>query len=83
MAKRWVARGERDADDIPRILAARSRSESGRMAPAQGLFLEEVIYPERFMDPGYVDSSHVDPGYPGPGIAPVIDQVTPPQGETP
>ncbi len=77
-----IGRGERDTDDIPRILAARSRSESGRMAPAQGLFLEEVIYPERFMDPGYVD-----PSYPGPEIAPVIDQVIdqviPPQGETP
>ncbi|MEN8005799.1 MAG: tRNA pseudouridine(38-40) synthase TruA [Candidatus Krumholzibacteriota bacterium] len=60
-----IGRGEREADDIPRILAARSRSASGRMAPARGLFLEEVVYPERLMDPGY------------------IEQVTPPQGETP
>ena len=68
-----MGRGEREPDEIPRILAARSRSASGRMAPAQGLILEEVLYPERFMDPGYVD-----PEYP-----PVIDQVIPPQGETP
>ncbi len=73
-----IGRGERDADEIPRILADRSRSASGRMAPAQGLFLEEVIYPERFMDPGYVD-----PSYPGPETAPANDQGIPPQGETP
>ena len=40
-----IGRGERPADDIPRILAARKRSACGRMAPPQGLFLEEVIYP--------------------------------------
>jgi len=40
-----IGRGERAPDDVPRILASRSRSACGRMAPPQGLFLEEVIYP--------------------------------------
>jgi tRNA pseudouridine38-40 synthase len=40
-----IGRAERPGDDVPRILAARMRSASGRMAPPQGLFLEEVIYP--------------------------------------
>ena len=48
-----VGCGRRDADDIPRILAARSRSAAGGMAPPQGLFLEEVTYPEFLLDPGY------------------------------
>lgn len=68
-----IGRGERSADEIPRILADRNRSASGRMAPAQGLFLEEVLYPERFLDPDFID-----PDYP-----PVTDHVIPPQGETP
>jgi len=50
-----IGRGERRRDDIPRVLAARSRSASGRMAPPQGLFLEEVYYPEQLLDPGFVD----------------------------
>lgn len=40
-----IGRAERPGDDVPRILAAKSRSACGRMAPPQGLFLEEVIYP--------------------------------------
>ena len=63
-----MGRGERGEDDIPRILAARSRSASGKLAPSQGLFLEEVKYPEQFMDPDY-----------NPVIAPAI----PPGGDTP
>jgi tRNA pseudouridine38-40 synthase len=39
-------RGERPQENIPDILAACRRSASGRMAPPEGLFLEEVIYPE-------------------------------------
>lgn len=39
-----VGRGKRSADDIPRILAARNRSEAGMTAPPQGLFLKEVRY---------------------------------------
>jgi tRNA pseudouridine38-40 synthase len=55
-----IGRGERATDDIPRVLAARSRSACGRMAPPQGLFLEEVYYPEQLLDPGYVDPDHTD-----------------------
>ena len=57
-----IGRHERDRDEIPRILEARRRSASGRMAPAQGLFLEEVHYPEQFMDPAYVDPEDINSG---------------------
>ena len=40
-----VGRGLRQPDDIPGILEARDRSRAGRMAPPEGLFLEEVYYP--------------------------------------
>lgn len=46
-----IGRGARPADDMPRILAARDRREAGRMAPARGLFLEEVTYPAHLMHP--------------------------------
>ncbi len=49
-----IGLGERAKDDIPRALAARSRSASGKLAPPQGLFLEEVYYPEQVMDPDFV-----------------------------
>lgn len=45
--------GRHDPRDIPRILGARSRSAAGGMAPPQGLFLEEVTYPEQLMDPDW------------------------------
>jgi len=54
-----IGRGSRPADDMPRILAARDRREAGCMAPARGLFLEEVTYPEHLMtapDPAEGDS---------------------------
>jgi tRNA pseudouridine38-40 synthase len=57
-----IGRHERDRDEIPRILAARSRSASGRMAPSQGLFLEEVHYPEQLMDPTFVDPEDPNSG---------------------
>jgi len=60
--------GERDKDDIPRILAAHSRSASGQLAPPQGLVLEEVHYPEQLMDPDFT---------------PVINPANPPEGDTP
>jgi tRNA pseudouridine38-40 synthase len=41
-----VGRGYRGVEDIPRILAARSRSEAGPTAPARGLFLHSVDYAE-------------------------------------
>ena len=40
-----VGEGTRLPDDIPGILEARDRSRAGRMAPPEGLFLEEVYYP--------------------------------------
>lgn len=39
-----IGLGRRPADDIPRLLAARERSEAGRTAPACGLFLVRVEY---------------------------------------
>jgi len=67
-----IGRGERDKGDIPRILAARSRSASGRMAPPQGLFLEEVYYPEQLLDSGYEGPENGNPE---------IDPVIPPGGD--
>jgi tRNA pseudouridine38-40 synthase len=40
-----VGRGSLALEKIPRILAARSRSEAGPTAPARGLFLHSVDYP--------------------------------------
>ena len=39
-----VGRGERPAEDMPRILSARDRQAAGFTAPAQGLFLWEQVY---------------------------------------
>jgi tRNA pseudouridine38-40 synthase len=39
-----VGRGHLQAEDIPKILARRSRSAAGPTAPARGLFLESVEY---------------------------------------
>jgi tRNA pseudouridine38-40 synthase len=41
-----VARGQLAPAEVPRILAARSRSEAGPTAPARGLFLHSVDYDE-------------------------------------
>ena len=40
-----VGRGHLALEEIPRILAARCRSEAGPTAPARGLFLHSVDYP--------------------------------------
>lgn len=40
-----AGRGHLAVEQIPRILAARSRSEAGPTAPARGLFLHSVDYP--------------------------------------
>ena len=50
-----IGRGARPADDIPAILAARDRRSAGRMAPARGLFLEEVTYPAHLLVPPAAD----------------------------
>jgi tRNA pseudouridine38-40 synthase len=39
-----VGRGRIPVDQIPKILAARSRAAAGPTAPAQGLFLHSVEY---------------------------------------
>lgn len=39
-----IGRGQLKPEDVPRILAARSRSEAGPTAPARGLFLHSVDY---------------------------------------
>jgi tRNA pseudouridine38-40 synthase len=41
-----VGMGHRRPDEIPAILEALNRSSAGKMAPPEGLFLEEVYYPE-------------------------------------
>lgn len=39
-----VGMGQRQAEDMPAILAARDREAAGRTMPAQGLILDEVFY---------------------------------------
>ena len=46
-----IGQGIRPADDIGQVLAARDRSRAGNMAPPEGLYLEEVIYPEIIEEP--------------------------------
>lgn len=41
-----VGRGKLAVEDLPKLLALRDRSRSGPTAPAQGLCLEEVEYPD-------------------------------------
>jgi len=48
-----IGRGRREPDSIPSILAACSRTCAGNMAPAEGLFLEEVHYPAHLLDPAW------------------------------
>lgn len=45
-----VGRGYRRAGEIPAMLAARSRAAAGPTAPARGLFLHSVEYPEDMQD---------------------------------
>lgn len=48
-----IGQGRRSPDDMPSILAARSRARAGNMAPPEGLFLEEVRYPAHLLDPAW------------------------------
>jgi tRNA pseudouridine38-40 synthase len=41
-----VGAGRRHPDDLPVLLAARDRRLAGPTAPARGLFLQQVMYPE-------------------------------------
>ena len=49
-----IGRGARRPEDVDSILAARDRSAAGMMAPAHGLYLDEVTYPAELDDPGYL-----------------------------
>lgn len=42
-----VGRGKLVVEDLPKLLVLRDRSKSGPTAPAQGLCLEDVEYPDR------------------------------------
>jgi tRNA pseudouridine38-40 synthase len=45
-AATWITRGLIDPSDLPRILAEGKRQNAGPTAPALGLTLVEVVYPE-------------------------------------
>lgn len=45
-----VGRGERPPEDVGRILEAQDRALAGPTAPAQGLLLKKVYYPEQFTE---------------------------------
>lgn len=51
-----IGRGNRPLESMGPVLAARDRSQAGCMAPAQGLFLEEVYYPDIIREPQWRDS---------------------------
>jgi tRNA pseudouridine38-40 synthase len=61
-----VGRGRLRAEDIPAMLAARSRSAAGPTAPAQGLFLHSVEYGEDPKAPASSDSCFAGPLPPPP-----------------
>ena len=47
----YVGRGKIELKAIPRILEAGKRPEAGITAPAHGLFLKKIYYPQEFMHP--------------------------------
>ncbi len=49
-----VGRGYTSPEEFGAILRSRDRSRSGMAAPAHGLVLEEVHYPEKVSDPNHV-----------------------------
>ena len=54
-----IGRGRRRPADLDGILAARDRRRAAFLAPAHGLFLEEVAYPPRLQDPGYLPPGYI------------------------
>lgn len=47
----YVGTGKLKAEDIPNLLATKSRSQAGITAPAHGLILKEVFYPQEMLFP--------------------------------
>jgi len=43
----YIAQGKREAGSIPEILVSGKREKAGYTAPAQGLYLTKVVYPDR------------------------------------
>ena len=58
-----VGRGRFTPADVERILAARDRTKAGVTAPAEGLTLEEVYYPDA-VDHAEIPGDAVFPGWP-------------------
>jgi tRNA pseudouridine38-40 synthase len=58
-----VGLGRMDAGVIPEVLAARDRTRAGQTAPARGLTLERVYYPDT-LDDADVPGDARFPGYP-------------------
>lgn len=56
-----IGQGSRPIGSVGSTLAALDRSQAGRMAPPQGLFLEEVYYPEIIMEPEWRNPNLPDP----------------------
>lgn len=58
-----VGAGRFSPDDIPTIFAARDRTKAGITAPAEGLMLEDVYFPDN-LDGAGIPEGAVFPGYP-------------------
>lgn len=56
-----IGQGQRPVSSIPSILEGRDRSLAGKMAPAEGLFLEKVYYPEKIEEPRWGHPHSLDP----------------------
>lgn len=69
-----VGRGRHAPDDVKRMLEARDRTQAGVTAPAHGLFLEEVYYPDALEHAGIPEGA-VFPRYP------VTSEMWPPKDE--
>ena len=63
-----IGRGMCSVQEMSEILAARDRSRAGFMAPACGLFMEKVEYPDCLLNPDFRE-----PKGPGPGCSDLSD----------
>ena len=45
-----VGRGKRSVEEFAAVISAKNRAEAGSSAPAQGLFLADVIYPQSLFE---------------------------------